>query len=324
MNADQASVTWRPLATSDAKAWAALLNAIEAEDKVGENYNEQDALEELQDPILDFERGTLAAFDGDVMVGYSLTTHKPLAETEHRVFVQGGVDPAYRRHGIGTRLLHAGMASAKDLHARHHPQLTLHIDVETGEHNSGAAALYRACGMAPVRWYQHMRHPLGDEIPETVLPAGLALEPYGPETDAEFHAIRNEAFLDHWGMSPLTDQGWRQGVVNSTFRPELSFLLRDEATGTAAGMLVTNYWEVDTLATGIRDAYIGLIGTRRAYRKRGVASALVAHTLRTAAEQGYGRASLGVDAGSPTGAVGLYEKLGFVAVELNVRYSVEG
>jgi hypothetical protein len=42
----------------------------------------------------------------------------------------------------------------------------------------------------------------------------------------------------------------------------LSFLLRDVQTGTAAGILLTVCWEADTAATGIRDAYLGVIGTR--------------------------------------------------------------
>ncbi len=81
-------------------------------------------------------------------------------------------------------------------------------------------------------------------------------------------------------------------MTNHTFRPGVSFLLRDVANGAAAGMLLTKYWEADTAATRVRDAHFILIGTLRDYRKRGVASALIGHALRAAADQDYDRASL--------------------------------
>ncbi len=67
-------------------------------------------------------------------------------------------------------------------------------------------------------------------------------------------------------------------TTNRTFQPEVSFLLRD-ADGAAVGMLVTQCWEGDTEATGIRDAHFSIIGTLAEYRKRGVAGALIGHAL---------------------------------------------
>ena len=57
--------------------------------------------------------------------------------------------------------------------------------------------------------------------------------------------------------------------------------------------------------------YIGQVGTRRPWRKRGLAGALLSASVRAAAAAGKTQASLGVDADSPTGAVGVYERLGF-------------
>ena len=103
---------------------------------------------------------------------------------------------------------------------------------------------------------------------------------------------------------------WKNKITNHTFRPEVSFLLRGVTNGAPAGMLVTMYWEADTVATGVRDAHFMLIGTVQGYRNRGVASALIGHALRAAADQDYGRASLSVDSANPFGAFGLFEKAG--------------
>lgn len=316
------SLTWRPLTSEDAKAGADLLNAMETVDNIGENYDEEDTLQELTDPYAELERGSLAAFDGDVMVGYMKTNYKPGAEEVHRVFMDGGVHPDYRRQGIGAALLKAGVAAAKQLHARHHPTLKLVIDAQRGEHIAGAAELFRSQGFAPVRYYQHMEHRLGDAIPGTAIPDGMRVELWSEQNDEEFRMIRNESFKDHWGLTPLPVDSWKNKITNQTFKPEVSFLLRDVTNGAPAGMLVTKYWEADTVASGIRTARFMLIGTLRNYRKRGVATALIGHALRAAADQNYGRASVQVDSANPTGAFGVYEKAGFTSRRRFVRWAL--
>src|ERR1700760_1972830 len=106
------SLHWRPLTSADAKAGADLLNAMEAVDQVGEFYDEQDALEELTDPYAELDRASLAAFDGDVMAGFMKCRYQPDAERIDRIVIDGGVAPGYRRQGLGTRLLTAGLAAA--------------------------------------------------------------------------------------------------------------------------------------------------------------------------------------------------------------------
>ncbi|MEZ0112855.1 mycothiol synthase [Catenulispora sp. EB89] len=316
--------TWRPVAPGDAAAFAVLLNAIEDVDHFGEFFGEEDVAEMIGDPVLDLARGSLGAFDGDVMVGYSLAKHKPLAVEVHRVMVEGGVHPAYRRRGIGARLLSAGIASARELHAIHHPQLRLAVDAQNNEQNAGALAAYSAAGMKPIRWYSQMAHDLGNGIVDVPVPAGFVVEAHSADNSDEFLAVRNEAFLDHWGAVSMPAEQWHSTMVGwQSFRPDLSFLLRDGATSAAAGMLLTHSWDSDTEATGIRDAHFMLIGTRSAYRKRGVAGALIAHAEQAARAGGYGQASLTVDSASPTGANGLYERAGFAVTSTHVRYAIE-
>ena len=61
------------------------------------------------------------------------------------------------------------------------------------------------------------------------------------------------------------------------------------------------------------EAWINTVGTRRAWRGKGVASWLMAESLRriAAADDGFERAILGVDAENPTGALRVYRRLGF-------------
>jgi GNAT superfamily N-acetyltransferase len=61
----------------------------------------------------------------------------------------------------------------------------------------------------------------------------------------------------------------------------------------------------------------------RVHAARGVAQALVSHTLRAAQDQGYGRASLRVDADRSRGGFGLAERAGFVTQDTQVHYRIE-
>lgn len=318
-----ASLTWQPLTREDAKASADLLNAIEVVDKIGENYTEEDTLTELLDPYTDLERGSLAVFDGDVMVGYMKTRYKPSAEEVHRVFLDGGVHPDYRRRGVGTVLVEAGVAAAKVLHALHQPTLKLVVDVHKSEHIAGVPELLRSQGFAPVRYFQRMEHPLGDALGAVAIPDGLRVEPWSEQNDDDFRVTRNESFKDHWGAVSMPVDLWKNKITNQTFRPEVSFLLREVANGVPVGMLVTMSWEADTVATGVRDAHFMLIGTLPDYRKRGAASALIGYALRAAVDQHYDRASLSVDSADPSGASGVFEKTGFTPTMRYVRWALE-
>ncbi|GIJ48209.1 hypothetical protein Val02_50950 [Virgisporangium aliadipatigenens] len=323
MTAESPDLIWRPLAVSDGAAMADLLNAIDAEDHVWGQYTAQDAAEELDSPVDDLPTSTLAVFDGATMLGFSAVHYKPNAEIVHRVHAAGAVRPTHRRRGLGTKLMRHGLATARALHALHHPTLRLVVESVYGEHVHGAVALYRAAGMTATTWSRHMRHPLGTAVPDVPVPDGLRIEGYTAGTDEEFRAVRNEAVRDIPGRSQLSAEEWKVWAVNANFRPETSFLLRDVETGTAAGVVLVVSWEADTVATGIRDAYFRVIATRPAYEGRGVTEALISHTLKTARDQGYGRASLRVDADGSSKEFGVYDKAGFVTHDTQVHYRIE-
>ncbi|MFK0250878.1 GNAT family N-acetyltransferase [Amycolatopsis azurea] len=315
-------LTWRPLTPEDAQTSADLLNAMETVDEIGENYTAEDTLQELIDPYADLDRASLAAFDGDLMVGYMKIRFKPSAEEIHRVFLDGGVHPGYRRRGIGGALVDAGVAAAEVVHGLRHPDSKLVVDVNRPERIAGLAELVRSRGFAPVRYFQRMEHSLA-ALEGPAIPEGFVAEPWSERNDEDFRTVRNEAYRDYWGAAPMPADLWRNKITNQTFQPEVSFLLREEATGAAVGMLATLWWEADTEATGVRDAHFMLIGTLREYRRRGVAGALMGQALWAAVDRGYDRASLNVDSADPAGAFGVFEKAGFVPTMRYVRWALE-
>ena len=65
-------------------------------------------------------------------------------------------------------------------------------------------------------------------------------------------------------------------------------------------------------------SYLGILGVVRDARGRGLAPALLTAVLRATQEAGLERVVLDVDTESPTGALGLYESVGFVPTSRSI------
>jgi mycothiol synthase len=72
-----------------------------------------------------------------------------------------------------------------------------------------------------------------------------------------------------------------------------------------------HHWREEHTALGIERGWLEHISVRRPWRRRGLGRAITAESLRRLRAAGMTDAMLGVDADNPTGAVGLYEGLGF-------------
>jgi ribosomal protein S18 acetylase RimI-like enzyme len=166
-----------------------------------------------------------------------------------------------------------------------------------------------------------MRRPLDQPVPAAQLPQALRLKPFDTAYEDALREAHFEAFSDHWGWTPPSVETWRSRNVGSrAFRGLQSYVVMD---GDTVAAYVNCYeYEADTEVTGVRQLYIGQVGTRRAYRGRGLARAALAKVLAKGAEAGYQQAALGVDAENPTGALGLYEKLGFSTYQKYVNYQL--
>ena len=82
-----------------------------------------------------------------------------------------------------------------------------------------------------------------------------------------------------------------------------------------AGAVVNTIYSHENEAIGRRRGWLDSVFTRRAWRKRGLASALIARSLHVLAGRGMETAMLGVDADNPSGALRLYESFGFAVTD---------
>ena len=128
----------------------------------------------------------------------------------------------------------------------------------------------------------------------------------------------NEAFEDHWGHREQTESDFRR-VFDS---PDLDTGLWSVAWDgdQIAGSVQTYIWAEENRLLGISRAWMERISVRRAWRGRGIAEALIVDNLRRLQGAGIDEAMLGVDAENPTGALQLYEGLGFEVRDSSQAY----
>jgi mycothiol synthase len=84
--------------------------------------------------------------------------------------------------------------------------------------------------------------------------------------------------------------------------------------------VMTFVWPHENQALGLSRGWLEHISVRRPWRKRGLASALIVDSLRALREAGLAEAALGVDAENVSGALRVYEAIGFRRARTGVSY----
>jgi ribosomal protein S18 acetylase RimI-like enzyme len=161
------------------------------------------------------------------------------------------------------------------------------------------------------RTFFHMERGLDATFEAQRWPAGTEVAVFRPGVDdAEVHDTVNDAFAEHyrWMREPLEE--WR-ALRHNEFAPELTFIVRREGRAVAASV---NY-------RSRNDGYIGMLGVRRAWRRRGLATALLLHSFAAFQRAGVTRALLGVDSENADDAVRIYEAVGMRVTRRNEFYS---
>jgi mycothiol synthase len=174
-----------------------------------------------------------------------------------------------------------------------------------------AHRLYRRFGYEPARLFEEMLRPLTD-LPDVVVPDGLRIIPFPMDRSDEVRVAKNTAFEDHWGSGAVDAESWVDFIGGCGSRLDKSFVAEDISTGAIVAHCINDCYPEDDELLGRSDFIIDNLGTVPGWRGKGVASALLHHSMHAFAEEGRTHAMIEVDADSKTGASRLYRSLGFV------------
>jgi ribosomal protein S18 acetylase RimI-like enzyme len=263
------------------------------------------------DPVRDV---TVAEVDG-VPVAWADrswvdTTLEPIMR-EYRM--TGAVLPEWQRKGIGTTLLLHNEERQRELartHETDHPRV---FGSWTSTRQASAIALLKTHGYEEARQFYEMTRPLDEPIPDVPAPEGLEIRPVREDEYRKIWRADVEAFKDHWGGFEDSEEQYQRWLVRPDFDPSLWVVVYDGETVAGASINAISTEENEQL--GVKRGWLHSVFTMREYRRRGVARAAVAQSLKVLKERGMDTGILGVDATNPTGALRVYEGLGFSVAE---------
>jgi mycothiol synthase len=224
--------------------------------------------------------------------------------------------PAWRHQGLGQAMLRYLEERNQEIARQHPAEAPKYHRSGSSDTEKDKVALLEGAGYQPERYFFTMERPLDIPIPEAPMPEGLEIRPVKPEHFDAILDANDEAFQDHWGHTPMTEEDRKGWLEHPQTQPELWKVAWDGDQ--VAGMVLNVVDEDENKVFQRKRAYTEDIAVRRPWRQRGLATALIAESMRMFKEQGYEEVSLGVDTDNPSGALKLYESLGY---QVSKRYT---
>lgn len=225
-----------------------------------------------------------------------------------RGWAEGFVDPHYARQQVGRRMVQRTDAHLLRTMERHlTDDKPIYIYRHADERYVGSHRLFEDAGYRLVRYFYRMMMLIDEPIAAPPLPGDIELRTFDPERETyAVYEAQQEAFRDHWGHGGVDEpfETWQHILESPKFDPSLWLIAYDG--GEIAGVCLNRPFGDDQPDMG----FIGALGVRQRWRKRGLGTALLLHSFRVFQERGFRRVSLGVDAESQSNAVALYERVG--------------
>ena len=236
-----------------------------------------------------------------------------------RIYMHFGfVLPEWRGKGLGRRMIRWAEDRAREIDAAQSDKAPALLETSAYISQPAIENLLREAGYEPVRYEYHMMTEDLEHIPEVPMPEGLEVRPALPE---HYHAIWHanaEAFQDHWGATPIDEQDFANMMKDPLVDPSLWMVAWD---GDQVAGSILNFINHDfNKRTGRKLGYTESISVRRPWRRKGLARALLARSMDMFKKMGMTQTALGVDTQNPSGALQLYESMGYKVISQSTVY----
>ncbi len=310
----------RPLTLADAPVVSDLMNRYERFWHLPVLTPASEVEDDFDEPFVDPDLDTRGYWLDGNLVAYGLVWHRPSGAREERAILIGVVDPDFRGQGIGRHLLGWQIERARESLSSCDPTLPWYIRTNAFDWVEDEFRLYRRFGLEPVRFIKEMLRPLDEPVvPRS--PDGVDIVPWDRSLDEGTREALNEAFGDHWGSTQMDEDSFRHLIERNAIRLDLSF--QAVAGSEVVGYALNGFFPDDEQVTGRREGWVRSLGVKRAWRGRGVASALLENSFNAFLDAGLTHSMLGVDTENTTGAFGLYEGLGYEVLHGTVITQLE-
>jgi len=283
---------------------------------------EQDLIDDFENfAESDSSRDVLVVESDGTIIGYSQVWW---AQDQNglRLYSFGvDVDPKFRATGLGDAMLEWCETRSLENSKIHDLGMKKLFNLAFPDKMEYFAGLLKKHDYWVYRHGLSMLRPDLENIPDFELPEGLEIREVKPEHHDKIRLAWNAACGDMRGQIPISKSGWAIWAKYPSFDPTLWSIAwqGDEVIGTVFGMINPEDNKLNNRKRGSAE----LISTRKDWRGKGVAKALMARTMRLLKERGMTECALGVDEENPSGARHLYEKMGFIVTGRATFYRKE-
>jgi mycothiol synthase len=226
--------------------------------------------------------------------------------------------PEWRRRGIGRAMLHYNQQRLRVIARTHPGDMPRVFESYATNTEISATALLLDEGYTAARHFFFMVRPDLENIPEAPMPEGLEVRLVQTEHLQAIWDASMEAVRDHWGFSEEMEETLDQIKEDRVFDPSL---WRVAWSGDqVVGMVLSYIDPLENEKYNRKRGWTENICVRRPWRRRGLARSLLVKSLSAIKERGMTEAALGVDTQNLTGALRLYESVGFRSIQCFTIY----
>jgi mycothiol synthase len=293
------SVALRHPTSEDAAAAAELLNEHSRRLHGTDDVTTNELAEDWQAPELEFPDDVFLAEASGAAVGYAdVLAYGDSAWLDVRGTDEVAYDP------LLAAIVERAAAKGKE-----------HIRGWASDGDRELQNAYERAGFRPFRHSFRMEIDLAGEVPEPSWPGGFVVRGFREGEERRVHRAQMDSFADTWGFSESPFESWAHWTMGAYFQPEHWFVVESGADIAAIALCRVPETEPEL-------GWVDILGVVPAYRRRGLAIALLQHVFRHFAALGLRQVALSVDAENPTGAVRLYERAGMHVARKYVRFEL--